>query len=73
MAKSETILGRRFNRQAFRSNAGRSWFTVSVFPTRHGKLFYTDPVGGYGFRAKPSVLYRIRVYPKKEQHYGQHR
>lgn len=74
MAASETILGKRqnrreFDRLRFRKNSPVPWkrsFLVSVFLTKQGKRFFTDPIGGPPFcDPRPSVLYRIRVYPKK--------
>lgn len=64
--KSVTILGRVQNRRAFH-RAGRqgTWFVVSVFPTRQGKRFFTDPVAGVQ-APRPSVMYRVRVYPKRD-------
>ena len=61
--RSEYILGRKTNATEF--SAGRE-FTVSVY--RHGKkLRYTDPVTNDPWAAKPSVIYRIRVTPKRRQ------
>lgn len=73
MAWSETILGRKVNRNAFknrphnRKKTRLRWgFTVSAFMTRHGKVFYTDRLSEYydKYSAGPAVIYRIRVYPK---------
>lgn len=68
MAKSETILGRKQNRRAFHW-AGRNhvWFTVSTFTTRHRKRFYSDAITHGLGSPRPSVLYRIRIYPKPER------
>lgn len=76
MARSETILGRKRNREAWASRRRHNgkltrmrWgFTVSAFRTRQGKLFYTDPIDAFGQVPKPSVLYRVRVYPKGERY-----
>lgn len=73
MARSETILGRKANRRAWdavwhyngrKGTLLRRGFTVSAFRTQHGKLFYTDLINVHGMPPKPSVLYRVRVYPK---------
>lgn len=61
--RSEYILGRRTN--AIEFLAGRE-FTVSVY-RRGKKLRYTDPVTNDPWAAKPSVIYRIRVTPKRRQ------
>jgi hypothetical protein len=62
MAKSQTILGRVRNRNAFYS---KTWFKVSVYETRQGKRFFTDPLQWPYSSPNPSVLYRIIVTAKR--------
>lgn len=74
MAKSDTILGRARNRNAFRRAQIKRprYFTVSAYACADGTLRFTDPVSslywGRFFELrfpKPSVAYRIRVHPKQ--------
>ncbi len=61
MAKSDTILGRKLNREEFRK--GRR-FRVSVYRDWRGTTRYTDPVS---CRPSWTVRYRIIVTPN---HFG---
>ena len=61
MAKSDTILGRSPNRKQFEK---RRSFRISVYLTSKGKIRYTDPIDKWIYDARPSVQYRIKVYPK---------
>lgn len=81
MAKSDTILGRVVNREAFdkrlRHNSkltGMRWgFKVSAYHTAKGKLRYADALDhnpNYPiYEHKPSVKYRIVGYPKRIEDY----
>lgn len=65
MARSETILGRRKSRLAFREGQRTGEpFTVSAYRTGRGKLFYTDPCH-FTCPPGPGVLYRVRIKPKR--------
>lgn len=65
MVKSDTILGRISSQQRFRWN---HTFVVSAYKTSKGKLRYTDPIEGWNPTVKPSVQYRIKIYPKRYDH-----
>lgn len=62
MPKSASILGRPANRLAFRE--GRA-FTVSMYKTYRGDVFYTGPVGCKPKNPK-NLIGRIRVTRKKD-------
>lgn len=73
MAKSDTILGRCRNREAYKE-AWRSgkFFTVSAYRRRwrngknwriNGPIRFSDPVTAKTI-STPAVVYRIRVWPK---------